>query len=185
MGANRAVAVTDPEGQALRLLRSHATSAGPLRSPERVRAMLLVRLNQLASGGNGIDPAIVSGLVAMLQADALPPVRELGGIGTGDLSALGTTALSLLGELATSQPFAQTVRFGPGDGLTFMSSNAATLADTFLALDDLDRLDQAVTGRRRLRLSRPFGATPRRSPLPSRPQLRSTAPAGCADRCAR
>ena len=144
VGANRAVAVTDPEGQALRLLRSHATSAGPLRSPERVRAMLLVRLNQLASGGNGIDPAIVSGLVAMLEADALPPVRELGGIGTGDLSALGTTALSLLGELATSQPFTQTVRFGPGDGLTFLSSNAATLADTFLALDDLDRLGQAA-----------------------------------------
>ena len=144
VGANRAVAVTDPEEQALRLLRSHATSAGPQRSPERVRAMLLVRLNQLASGGNGIDPAIVSGLMAMLEADALPPVRELGGIGTGDLSALGTTALSLLGELATSQPFTQTVRFGPGDGLTFMSSNAATLADTFLALDDLDRLDQAA-----------------------------------------
>lgn len=144
VGANRAVMVTDPDGQALRLLRSHATSAGTHRSAERVRAMLLVRLNQLAAGGNGIDPAIVSGLVAMLDADALPPVREWGGIGTGDLSALGTTALALLGELPTSRPLPRVVRFGPGDALTFLSSNAATLGDTFLALDDLDRLGRAA-----------------------------------------
>jgi histidine ammonia-lyase len=144
VGANRAVLVTDPDEQALRLLRSHATSAGPHRSAERVRAMLLVRLNQLAAGGNGIDPAIVSGLLAMLEADALPPVREWGGIGTGDLTALATTALALLGELATSGPVPQPLRFGSGDALTFLSSNAATLGDTFLALGELERLGRAA-----------------------------------------
>src|SRR5690242_8665499 len=49
VGANRAIGVPadDAAGvqHTLALLRSHATSAGPLRSPTRVRATLLVRLN--------------------------------------------------------------------------------------------------------------------------------------------
>lgn len=40
VGANRTVTLDDPTQQALNLLRSHATSTGPERSPERVRAML-------------------------------------------------------------------------------------------------------------------------------------------------
>ncbi len=148
VGANRGVPVTPDAGHALRLLRSHATSAGPLRSPERVRAMLLVRLAQLAAGGNGIDPAVVQALVALLDADALPPVREWVGIGTGDLSALATTALVLTGEVPASRPVPMTVTFGPGDALAFLSSNAAALGDAALAVAALRRLAAAslVTG---------------------------------------
>lgn len=143
VGANRMVAVSDPQAQALRLLRSHATSAGPLRHPERVRAMLTVRLNQLAAAGNGIAPEVVEALAAMAAADALPPVREWVGIGTGDLSALGTTALALMGELECSTPVPQVVRLGAGDALTFMSSNAAALGDAALAVAGLRRLAEA------------------------------------------
>src|SRR3954468_8345361 len=50
VGANRNELFAPAPGQARALLRSHATSAGPLRSAERVRAMLVVRLNQLAAG---------------------------------------------------------------------------------------------------------------------------------------
>lgn len=66
----------------MQLLRSHATSSGELRSAQRVRAMLVVRLNQLATDGNGISPTVVDAPAAMLAADALPPVREGGGAGT-------------------------------------------------------------------------------------------------------
>lgn len=143
VGANREVAVDDlaaGAGHALRLLRSHATSAGPLRAPERVRAMLVIRLNQLAAGGNGVAPGVVEALAAMLAADALPPVREWVGIGTGDLAALGTTALALIGEIpcATAAPIH--VTFGAGDALAFLSSNAATLGDAALAVAGVDRL---------------------------------------------
>lgn len=144
VGANREVAVTtDPREHALGLLRSHATSAGVLRSPERVRAMLLVRLNQLAADGNGIDPAVVESLAGMLAADALPPVREWVGIGTGDLSALGTTALALLGEIPCTAALPATTTFGPGDALAFLSSNAAALGDAALAVAALTRLADA------------------------------------------
>ncbi len=129
---------------ALELLRSHATSSGALRSAERVRAMLVIRLNQLAADGNGISPDVVDALAEMLVEDALPPVREGGSVGTADLAALATTALVLCGERASEPTLQQTVRFGAGDALTFMSSNAAVLADAALAVADLDQLARSA-----------------------------------------
>ncbi|MGI8678893.1 MAG: aromatic amino acid lyase [Jatrophihabitans sp.] len=138
VGGNRLVPLVDPQPDlpgdpALALLRSHASSLGRLRSPARVRAMLVVRLNQLAAGGSGVDPSVLDGLATMISTDALPPVRELGGVGTGDLAALATTALALLGEVPTSRPMPGPVAFGIGDALPLLSSNAATIADAALA----------------------------------------------------
>ena len=99
--------------------------------------MLVVRLNQLATGGSGVDPEILLALQRMIVADALPDVRTLGSIGTGDLSALATTALALMGELPTSRPLAEPVRFGAADGLAFISSNAGVLGDAALAVSSL------------------------------------------------
>lgn len=143
VGANRTVDVTDPAEQALRLLRSHATSAGPLREPERVRAMLTVRLNQLAAGGNGISPKILTALEEMIVDDALPPVREWGGLGTADLNSLATVGLALMGEVSSTSAPPVTLTFGAGDALTFLSSNAACLGDAALAVARLRRLAQA------------------------------------------
>ena len=133
VGANRDVLVADPEAHAVALLRSHATASGALRSAERVRAMLAVRANQFAAGGSGASPAVLDGLLAMLELNALPPVRELGSIGTGDLSALAVTGLALSGEIALT-PRIESIRLGVGDVLPLMSSNAATLADAALAV---------------------------------------------------
>ncbi len=146
VGANRTVEVLDRSAAALALIRSHATSAGPLRSAERVRAMLAIRIHQLGQGGSGVTPAVVEALTAMLRADALPPVREYGSIGTGDLSALATTAAALLGEVPTSAPLPVTVAMDANDALAFISSNAATLADAALAVADLQRLSRAALG---------------------------------------
>ena len=145
VGANRTVQVTgDPADHALMLLRSHATSAGEFRTAERVRATLVVRLNQLAAGGSGVDPVVLDGLAAMITADALPAVRELGSIGTADLSALATTALALMGEGPTSRPLAARTPFGAADGLAFISSNAATIADGALAVASLKESARAA-----------------------------------------
>jgi histidine ammonia-lyase len=143
VGANKGVAVGEWPDYAVGLLRSHATSAGELRSAERVRAMLLVRLNQLAAGGSGISAPAVAALAAMIDDDALPPVREFSGIGTGDLSALATTALGLLGEIPLRRP-RPPVTFGVHDALPFLSSNAATLGDVALAVDRLRELALAA-----------------------------------------
>ncbi len=153
VGINSGALVADDP--VLRLLRSHATAAGPLRSAARVRAMLCIRLNQLAQGGSGVRPLILDALLQLLRAGALPPVRELGSIGTGDLSALATVALVLCGDLAprsvgpsaadvAATPAIPAIRFRAGDGLAFISSNAATLGDAALAVQDLAGLAAAV-----------------------------------------
>lgn len=133
VGANRDVQIPGTVENAAALLRSHATTHGPLRSLERVRAMLAVRVNQLAAGGSGASPELFDGLATMLVRDALPPVRELGSIGTGDLSALAVTGLALTGELPV-EPRLEPIELGVGDVLPLMSSNAATLGDAALAV---------------------------------------------------
>src|SRR5260221_627723 len=75
-------------------------------------------------------------------ADALPPVREYGSIGTGDLSAMATTALALIGELEPVPP--KVVRFDEHDALAFLSSNAATIGDAALAVAELAMLARAA-----------------------------------------
>ena len=95
VGANRSIDVEPDTAGAQGLLRSHATAAGLPPPAERVRAMLLIRLNQLCAGGAGSARAVVRALADMINADALPAIREFVGIGTAELSALAATALAL------------------------------------------------------------------------------------------
>src|SRR6185437_12504316 len=88
----------DLEGHGLRLLRSHAGGGGPLIATELSRAMLVVRVNQIAAGGSGVDPGIFDPLLAGINDGLAVPVPRYGAIGTGDLTALAETALCLLGE---------------------------------------------------------------------------------------
>ncbi|MFF3707917.1 aromatic amino acid lyase [Streptomyces phaeochromogenes] len=144
VGANRDIAIGDANAHALALLRSHATSAGPLRSPERIRAMLAVRLNQLAAGGSGAAPDLLDGLVVMLSANALPPVREVGSIGTGDLPALAVTILALLGEVPTSNSLLAPVACGPKDAMPVINSNAAAIGDAAITHASLASLSRSA-----------------------------------------
>jgi histidine ammonia-lyase len=100
VGANRVVGIAAAEGvgHGLRLLRSHAAGAGPLLAPELARAMLVVRLNQIGAGGSGVDPAVLPVLADAINRGFTPPVPLYGAIGTGDLTALASTGLCLLGE---------------------------------------------------------------------------------------
>ena len=141
VGANRSVLFEPSVAQAQSLLASHATAAGDRRGASRVRAMLLIRLNQLCAGGAGISPAVVDALVRMINDDALPVVREHTGIGTADLAALAATALALQEHSLTYRE--TPLLLGPHDALPFMSSNAAALGDAVLALAQLSACAQA------------------------------------------
>ncbi len=133
VGANRLVEIEPDPASAQALLRSHATSAGPARSADRVRAMLLIRLNQLCAAGAGVRPVIVQALTDMINTDALPSIREFVGIGTAELSALATTALALQARSMLPGSATPELVFGPHDALPFISSNAAALSDAALA----------------------------------------------------
>ncbi|WP_217132905.1 aromatic amino acid lyase [Leucobacter chinensis] len=142
VGANRlTTAALDPDAHGLNLIRSHACDTGEAASPEVVRATLAIRLSQLVQGGSGIDPEVAEALSAMLEADALPELRMLGSIGTGDLPALAGIALALVGERPTTRPFAALERFGANSALPFISSSAFTLS---LSASAVHRLTTAI-----------------------------------------
>ena len=143
VGANGKVAVEPGGGHGLRLLRSHAGGAGALASADVARGTLVIRLNQLAAGGSGADPAWLRAAASALNTGLTPEFRVLGGIGTGDLTALAATALALIGERAWRGPDGPVPRallpcaVADADALAFLSSNAATLAQATLAHQDL------------------------------------------------
>ncbi|MFF1831645.1 aromatic amino acid lyase [Paenarthrobacter sp. NPDC058040] len=139
VGANRTVALTEAGGadtHGLKLLRSHAVDAGESLDRRTVRAMMVVRLSQLAAGGSGISPVIAEALAGMINADVVPEVREFGGIGTADLPALAGTALTMLGERLPlgggNAPFVLET-WPTSDALPFISSSALTIAQAVLA----------------------------------------------------
>jgi len=144
VGANKDTAIHNGDEHAKRLLRSHAVDAGEAVPDRAVRAMLAVRLGQLALAGSGIEPFVVSSLERMLAEDALPTVRELGSIGTGDLTALAGTALTLLGERPASRPFEPVQNWGAESALAFISSSALTIGRSALAVADLRELDRVA-----------------------------------------
>jgi histidine ammonia-lyase len=119
---------SDRSEHQLALLRSHACGAGRALPEELVRAAMATRANQLGAGGAGVSDELLDALVDALNAGAIPTTRELGSLGTGDLTALADIALALVGD--------GTVRLGPRDGLAFMSSNAVTIAHAALLVAD-------------------------------------------------
>ncbi len=154
VGANRNVGLTEEERaeHGLRLLRSHAAGSGPLQPAELGRALLVTRMNQIGAGGSGVDPAVLEVLADALNRGFTPPVPLYGAIGTGDLTALASTGLCLIGERAwrcgtgscstgscsTGPPPRFALR--PAEVLGFMSSNAATVGEAALACHDLSGL---------------------------------------------
>ena len=143
VGANKDDAVDEPAEHGLRLLRSHAGGSGDLLPDGQIRAMLLIRLNQLLAGRSGISPELIGALAEAVRSGALPVVHRLGAIGTGDLAPLAETALALAGEREWATGAVPPVPVHAGDALAFMSSNAATLAEATLAAMTLDTLTRA------------------------------------------
>ncbi|MDX6335524.1 MAG: histidine ammonia-lyase [Streptosporangiaceae bacterium] len=144
VGANRNVGLADDDlaEHGLRLLRSHAAGSGPLQPADLGRAMLVNRLNQIVAGGSGVDPAELEVLADALNRGFTPPVPQYGAIGTGDLTALASLGLCLIGERAWRTGTGPPPRFPlrPAEALGFMSSNAATLGEAALACHDLSVL---------------------------------------------
>ena len=155
VGALRSYRVSAEErgGYAIRLLRSHACAAGPVVPAELVRAAMVARANQIGAGGAGVAAELLDALVASLNAGLSPFTRELGSLGTGDLTSLADIALALLGEgqvwrgdelVDASDALARAQiapgRLGPRDGLAFMSSNAVTIGRAALLVVDVRQL---------------------------------------------
>jgi histidine ammonia-lyase len=133
VGANRDVEVDLQAARAhsVRLLRSHAGGMGRRLPDDIVRGTILIRLAQMATGGGGHRAEVADALIAVLRDGPLPELRNLGGIGTGDLTLLGQLGLALS---------ERGLEIEAGDALALMSSNAATFASATLAWHDIAEL---------------------------------------------
>ena len=81
------------------LIRSHAAGTGPEVEREVVRALMLLRINTLATGRTGVRPIVVQTYINILNAGITPIVHEYGSLGcSGDLSPLAHCALTLMAE---------------------------------------------------------------------------------------
>lgn len=147
VGANRNADVPTEAAadHGLRLLRSHAGAIGDPLPAREVRAMLAVRANQLLAGGAGLRPGIVTQLCAALENGAYPLVNEYGSVGTGDIAALAQVGLALAGEHSwQGGTFPEPQALDNNDALALISSNALTLGQAALALDELRTLITAT-----------------------------------------
>src|ERR1700749_1588749 len=94
VGANRSIQVQDG-GHGLRLLRSHAGGAGPLLAAPLARAMLVVRLNQLAAAPLALigERPWLGGLGETLPPFALDPADALAFM-SSNAATIGEAALA-------------------------------------------------------------------------------------------
>src|SRR4051794_19285517 len=142
-----------------RLIRSHAGGGGALLTVEVVRAAMAVRVNQIGAGGAGVGEALVDAMLGALRTGVTPLAREIGSLGTGDLTVLAEIGLALGGEgscwvgddvAPASEALAahglEPVSFGPRDGIGFMSSNAVSIGQAALVFHDATQLLESALG---------------------------------------
>ncbi|WGD37743.1 histidine ammonia-lyase [Lysinibacter sp. HNR] len=137
------------------LIRSHAAGAGQEVEREVVRALMLLRLNTLASGRTGVRLETVQAYVRVLNAGITPVVHEYGSLGcSGDLSPLAHCALAVMGEgqvrdasgalrdasEALEEAGITPIVLAEKEGLALINGTDGMLGMLILALDDLDRL---------------------------------------------
>ncbi len=81
------------------LLAHLGSGSGDLADPAVVRAMMTARLQALGQGHSAIRPATVDGVVAILEANLIPAVPEIGSLGaSGDLTPLAHVARACTGR---------------------------------------------------------------------------------------
>jgi histidine ammonia-lyase len=152
-------ALDDAGDHQWRLLRSHAGGGGAPLTVEVVRAAMAVRANQLGAGGAGVGERLLDALLGALRAGVTPLARELGSLGTGDLTVLAEIGAALGGEgecwvgddvVPAAEALAahglEPVRYGPRDGIAFMSSNAVSIGQAALVFHDATKLLESALG---------------------------------------
>ncbi len=97
--ANTAIAAGDLELLQRSIVLSHAAGSGRFMDDKTVRLMMLLKINSLSRGYSGIRLRVIGFLIALLNAQMYPCVREKGSVGaSGDLAPLAHMCLPVIGE---------------------------------------------------------------------------------------
>ena len=135
------------------LILSHCLGIEPEASEEDVRAVMLARLNTLLVGCTGIQPAVATLYMDMLNNRIHPVLPERGSVGEGDITILAHIGLAMIGEgeahykgirmpakEALDKAGIKPIALGPKDGLAIVSSNAFSAGQGALVLKDIEDL---------------------------------------------
>lgn len=140
------------------ILMSHAAGVGAPFPEEIVRAVMVLRLQDLAQGYSGIRARTLSALTDLLNSGVCPVVPEKGSVGaSGDLAPMAHLALVLIGQgeayhrerripgrEALAAAGLQPVRLEAGEGLALINGTQVMTAVTALAVHDAVRLSRTA-----------------------------------------
>lgn len=135
------------------LLRAHSVGVGPDTAVSVVRAAMAVRLNNILTGGPGVQPHVAEMLIAFLNKGITPIMPSRGSVGQADMTLLSHIGLAMLGEGEVDyqghrMPAGEALKaagveplrpFGK-DGLAILSSNAYAAGLAALAIHDAEQL---------------------------------------------
>jgi histidine ammonia-lyase len=147
------------------LVMSHACGSGDPIDAELVRAMLVLKVQNMAFGHSAVSPRTIQRYIDMYNNDVLPVVYERGSLGaSGDLAPLAHLALPLLGlgevvfegkrqkSAAVLKKFGwEPLQLGPKEGLAllngtqFMSAYSALLVSKSVRLVRLADIIAAIS----------------------------------------
>ncbi|MBW1712732.1 MAG: histidine ammonia-lyase [Deltaproteobacteria bacterium] len=136
------------------VLMSHAAGVGRPLAEEIVRAMMAIRVQDLAQGCSGIRLKTLLGLIDFLNKGLSPVVPEKGSVGaSGDLAPMAHLALVMIGQgeaffqglrlpgpEALAQAGLEPIQLEAGEGLALINGTQTMTAITALAVHDADRL---------------------------------------------
>ena len=157
-GALSDVAISKKDTRQLQknILMSHAAGVGDPLNEETVRAILALRIKDLARGHSGIRLETVEHLMTLLNRGVCPVVPEKGSVGaSGDLAPLAHLALVLLGlgeafykgqrltgKQVLSKCGLKPLSLGAGEGLALVNGTQVMTAIGALALSDAIKLSK-------------------------------------------
>jgi histidine ammonia-lyase len=146
------------------MLLAHCDGVEPFATEVQVRAIMLVRLNNVLLGCTGMHPDLVRLFREFLNRRIHPLVPLRGSVGEGDITLMSLVGLAMIGEgevlyRGERMPSLEAMRreglspatLGPKDGLSLVSTNAvgaglaALLAEEIETLIDTADLTYAMT----------------------------------------
>lgn len=96
---NTVVAANELEELQRNIVLSHACGTGREVAADVVRAMLVLKIQNMALGHSGVKEDTVALLIELYNRDIIPVVYEIGSLGaSGDLAPLAHLSLPLIGE---------------------------------------------------------------------------------------
>ncbi len=135
------------------MLLAHCDGIEPFATEEEVRAVMLVRLNNVLLGRTGMHPKIVMLFQEFLNRGIHPLLPLRGSVGEGDITCMSLIGLAMIGEWevyyrgkrtaaleALEKEGLAPINLGPKDGLSLVSTNALGAGLGALLLQDLREL---------------------------------------------